>query len=176
MTHDFLAIGDTVTDAFIKLKDAQVHCNINKEHCEITMRFKDKIPYEDVFVIPAVGNSANASVAASRLGLKSALVTNIGDDAWGKECLTALKKERVATKFVCRNKGKKTNYHYVLWYDDDRTILIKHQVYEYVLPKIGEPKWIYFSSIGETAVDFHDVIADYLENHPNVKLAFQPGT
>ena len=78
--YDFLAIGDTVTDAFIELKDATVNCDINREHCTLTMRFADKIPYKDVHVIPAVGNSANASVSASRLGLESVLVSNIGDD------------------------------------------------------------------------------------------------
>jgi len=37
--HDFIAVGDIVTDAFIKLKDASVHCDVNKEHCTITMAF-----------------------------------------------------------------------------------------------------------------------------------------
>jgi len=75
--YDFLAIGDSTTDAFIKLKDASVHCNIDREKCEICLRFKDKIPYEEVYVVPAVGNSANASVAAARLGLQSALMMRL---------------------------------------------------------------------------------------------------
>jgi sugar/nucleoside kinase (ribokinase family) len=124
--YDFIAIGDTVTDAFIRLKDASVHCDIDREWCQICMRFKDKIPYESVTVVPAVGNSANASVAAARLGLKSGLVSNIGDDYFGKECLDAFTKEKVATEFIKVHKDQKTNYHYVLWYEDDRTILIKH--------------------------------------------------
>ena len=76
--HDFVAIGDIVTDAFIKLKDASVHCDINKEHCTITMAFGDKIPYESVEVVRAVGNSSNAVVSASRLGLNTALATHMG--------------------------------------------------------------------------------------------------
>ena len=32
---DFLAIGDIVVDAFIKLQDAHVHCNLDKEGCEL---------------------------------------------------------------------------------------------------------------------------------------------
>src|SRR6478672_11872931 len=123
MNHDFLGIGDTVTDAFIKLKEATVSCDVNRENCTISMKFGDKIPYEDVFVIPAVGNSANAAVSAARLGLQSALIANIGDDVFGKECLDALEAENVDTEFVKTNAGMKTNYHYVLWYEDDRTIL-----------------------------------------------------
>jgi len=174
--YDFIAIGDTVTDAFIRLKDAAVNCDINREKCQICMRFKDKIPYESVTVVPAVGNSANASVAASRLGLKSALVSNIGDDYFGKECLDALTKEKVATDFVKIHNEQKTNYHYVLWYEDDRTILIKHEEFEYSLPDIGSPRWVYFSSLGGNSLEFHKTVENYLYSHPDIKLAFQPGT
>ena len=174
--YDFVAIGDTVTDAFIRLKEASVHCNINRERCEICIRFADKIPYEDVWVVPAVGNSANASVASARLGLASALVTNIGGDYFGEECFQALKRENIATEFVKINHKKKTNYHYVLWYEDDRTILIKHEPYDYTLPELGDPKWVYLSSLGENSLDFHAELEKYLNEHKDIKLAFQPGT
>jgi ribokinase len=172
---DFLAIGDTVIDAFIRLKDAHVHCKIDTDACELCLRFGDKVPFESVTVVPAVGNAANAAVSASRLGLSSALLTNVGDDKDGEDCIAALKKDNVDTQFVKINKGIKTNYHYVLWYDVDRTILIKHEKYPYELPDIGEPKWIYFSSVSESAYPFHNTVADYLDAHPNIKLAFQPG-
>jgi len=174
--YDFVAIGDTVTDAFIKLKEASVHCDINTEKCVICMRFADKIPYEDVFVVPAVGNSANAAVSAARLGLRSALVSNLGDDYLGKECLDVFAAEGVGTEFIKTHQGRKTNYHYVLWYDADRTILIKHEQYPYEMPDIGEPKWIYLSSAGSNSRDFHRAVEKYLAAHPGVKLAFQPGT
>ncbi|MDQ5922296.1 MAG: ribokinase [Patescibacteria group bacterium] len=172
---DFLAIGDTVVDAFIRLKDAHVHCRLDTDSCELCVRFGDKVPYESVDVINAVGNAANAAVSASRLGLNSALVTNIGDDKEGQDCLESLKNDGVITDFVKVNKGIKTNYHYVLLYEVDRTILIKHEKYEYKLEDIGEPKWLYFSSVAESAYPFHDEVADYLDKHPNIKLAFQPG-
>ena len=70
---DFLAIGDVVVDAFIELQDAKVHCDINNDNCTISMRFGDKIPYKNLKVISGVGNSPNASVSASRLGLSSAV-------------------------------------------------------------------------------------------------------
>ncbi|MEK7541744.1 MAG: carbohydrate kinase family protein [Patescibacteria group bacterium] len=174
--YDFIAIGDTVTDAFIKLKEAEVHCDVNRERCMICMRFADKIPYEEVYVVPAVGNSANAAVSAARLGLKSALVSNLGDDYFGKECLDVFVQEHVGTEFTKSHKGIKTNYHYVLWYDADRTILVKHEEYPYELPDIGNPKWVYLSSLGGNSVEFHRVIEQYLVAHPNIQLAFQPGT
>lgn len=176
---DFLAIGDTVIDAFIKLTDAD-HPDIrgtpDHEDYKICLPYAEKIPYEEVYIVNAVGNAANAAVSASRLGLKSALVSNLGDDQNGKDCLASLKADGVNTDFVKINSGIKTNYHYVLWYKTERTILIKHEKYDYSLPDIGEPKWIYFSSVSKTAFPaFHDTLAEYLENHLGIKFAFQPG-
>lgn len=173
---DFLAIGDVVLDAFLRLKDAHVHCKIDTDACELCFRFGDKIPYESVTVVPAVGNSPNAAVSASRLGLEVALVTNIGDDEHGKECLESLKNEKVSTAYITTEKNKETNYHYVLWYDIDRTILIKHTEFAYKLPQLEEVGWIYLSSLAEHSLPYHSEIVEYLKNHPNTKLAFQPGT
>ena len=173
---DFVAVGDTTIDAFIRIKEASVNCDINKENCQICLDYGNKIPYESVAIVPAVGNSANAAVAAARLGLKSAFVGNVGDDLNGKDCVNAFKAENVSTKFIKIHKDKKTNYHYVLWYKDERTILIKHEEYDYELPHIGSPKWIYLSSLGENSLNFHQEIENYLKFHPETNLAFQPGT
>lgn len=175
-SFDIVAIGDIVTDAFIELKDAEVHCDINHEQCMLSMRFGDKIPYKDVVIAPAVGNSPNAAVAAARLGLKTALVTDVGDDEHGKEDIARLKKENVDTSFVSTHKEMKSNYHYVLRFNAERTILIKHEEYPYAFPDVGSPSWIYLSSVGENLVPYHTEIVKYLTAHPETRLAFQPGT
>ncbi len=177
--YDFVAIGDITTDAFIELseKDAQVVCDIEGRPCQLMMNFGDKLPYKEVVVVPAVGNSPNAAVSAHRLGLRSALVTNLGHDRNGKDCLDALRREGVSTEFVKVHERKLTNYHYVLRLGAERTILIKHEVYPYVLPDFKEPpRYLYFSSIGEEGIDFHFEIADYVKKHKETKLVFQPGT
>ena len=173
---DIVAIGDTATDTFIRLKDASVNCDINREHCLLSLRFGDKVPYEFVEIVRAVGNSANAAVAGARLGLKTALVGNIGDDDNGVECLAALRGSGVSADFISIQAGKHTNYHYVLWYEDERTILIKHESFAYTLPDIGSPQWMYLSSMGEEAVPLYDLIPAYIDAHPGTRLAFQPGT
>jgi ribokinase len=129
-----------------------------------------------------VGNSPNAAVAAARLGLRSAVMTNIGNDKHGQDCLKVLGNEKINTDFVKKEKGKITNYHYVLWYDVDRTILIKHESFDRELLKTkitkkrNIPSWIYLSSLGENSLPFHGEISEYLKQHPEIKLAFQPGT
>ena len=177
--YDFVSIGDITIDAFIQLsqKDASVIKDEKTGRKILQMNFGDKLPFEDVTVVNAVGNSPNAAVSAHRLGLRSALATNLGNDRNGKDCLHQLRQEGVDTDFVKIHEGKLTNYHYVLRYGAERTILIKHEEYPYSLPHFDTPpKFFYFSSIGENGVEFHHEIAEYLKEHPETKLAFQPGT
>ena len=179
-TFNFISLGDIVTDAFITLKEneAEVVCDpTTGKACKICMNFGDKIPYDSVTVIPAVGNSPNAAVCAQRLGLKSAVITNIGDDNDGKEALRALEKNGVSTGFVTTHNNKKTNYHFVLRLGAERTILIKHEDYPYTLPdNLENPDWFYLSSLGENSLPFHETILKFLDQNPKVRLAFQPGT
>ncbi len=175
--YDFAAIGDITTDAFILLKDAEVHCSIDNTKCELCVRFGDKIPYERVDIIRAVGNSANASVSAARLGLTSAFVGNVGSDQNGAECIETLKGNGVHTEFVTVEQGKETNYHYVLRFGAERTILVKHHDYEYKVPSFpSAPRYLYLSSLGEHSLPFHVEIASFVKAHPETKLVFQPGT
>lgn len=174
---DFFAVGDIVTDAFIRLKDARVHCNINDTECEICMRWGDKIPYEFHQIVPAVGNAANAAVAAARLGVSSALRAYVGKDAYGAQCLEVLAREGISTEHMVTQTGKMTNYHYVLWYESQRTILVKHESFDYSVPTLPEPPtWLYLSSLGENSEPYHEQWMAYVDKYPNIKLAFQPGT
>ncbi|MBI3634142.1 MAG: carbohydrate kinase family protein [Candidatus Yonathbacteria bacterium] len=176
---DFVAIGDTVVDAFIRLKDAHIDedHNLKTNDTELCMAFGTKIPYDFVKVVYAVGNSANAAVSASRLGLKSALISNLGKDDDGEKCMQSLSKDGVDTRYMHSYEGMKTNYHYVLWFGDERTILIKHEDFPYTLPLTTPgPRWLYLSSLNDKSLPFHHEITEYLATHPETKLAFQPGT
>ncbi|MCD8508328.1 MAG: carbohydrate kinase family protein [Candidatus Pacebacteria bacterium] len=176
---DFLAIGDTVVDAFIELQDAEVHCDIDSAACKISMTWGDKIPYRDVHVVYAVGNSPNASVSAARLGLSSGIMTHLGTDQDGDDSVAALERDGVLTEYITRDPDHKTNYHYVLSFNAERTILIKHEKFTYDLARqvAGKklPKWIYFSSVGEHGLPYHHDIVQWVTDN-NIKMAFQPGT
>ena len=174
---DVLAIGDLVVDDFIRLKDAEATCDLDQENCKLSVRFGDKVPYEFHEIIYAVGNSANAAVSAARLGLKSALSGVVGNDDYGKKCLEALAGNNVSLDYVETDPKLTTNYHYVLWYGPERTILVNHAPFERHFSKDTlPPKWIYLSSLGENTEGYHHEIAEWVKAHPETKLAFQPGT
>jgi len=172
---DFIAIGDTTTDAFIRISQASVYDDPKKGE-QICLDNGSKIPYDELHVIPAVGNSPNAAVSAARLGLNSGLITDYGDDDFGKKCTERLVSEGISEDYIKIHKGKISNYHFVLWHKAERTILIKHEEYPYEFPDVGSPKWMYFSSVGENSIPYHHEIAAYLKAHPDIKFAFQPGT
>lgn len=176
---DFIAIGDTTVDEFVRLKEneARIHCDANNEACTISMKWGDKIPYDFAVLVPGVGNAANAAVAAARLGLSSGFVSNVGKDHYGDQILAMFAHEGVDTKYIQVHTTIPTNHHYVLWYGAERTILIRHEAYPYALPEdFAAPKWIYLSSTGERSEAFHIELASWLAEHPETKLAFQPGT
>lgn len=176
---DVLSVGDIVTDAFIKLLDNEAQTYQNEYGEWLAMPFATKLPYDYVDVVKAVGNASNAAVAFARLGMNSGFVTNVGGDQEGRDMIVALHKSGVDTRFVRINPDKKSNYHYVLRYGAERTILIKHEEYDYHWPHLRPaetPRWLYFSSISEHALPYHDQVSDWLDENPDVKLAFQPGT
>ncbi|HSX47441.1 MAG TPA: carbohydrate kinase family protein [Patescibacteria group bacterium] len=176
---EVISVGDIVTDAFIRLLDDEAQTYENDQGKWLAMQFGTKIPYDHVEIIEAVGNAANASVCFARLGLNSALVSNVGGDSHGRDMINTLHKNHVDNRFVRIHPDKKSNYHYVLWYKEERTILIHHENYDYHWPHFTPneiPNWLYFSSVSEHAIEYHDQIADWLEKNSDVKLAFQPGT
>ncbi|HEV2403491.1 MAG TPA: carbohydrate kinase family protein [Candidatus Saccharimonadales bacterium] len=177
---EIMSVGDVVTDCFIRLleDEAKTYQDENGQRW-LAMQYGTKLPFDHAEVIEGVGNAGNAAVSSARLGLKTAFATNVGGDQQGRDIIGALHKNGVDTRFVRVNPGNKSNYHYVLWYKEERTILIKHEEYEYHWPHLRPsemPRWLYFSSVSEHAIDFHDQVSDWLDEHPDVKLAFQPGT
>lgn len=174
----FLAIGDPVVDDFIELEDARVTCDVNDANCTISMRWGDKIPFKQVITVAGVGNSANAAVSARRLGLSSALLGIVGGDRLGKDILAVYKKEGLDRSYIEVQKNKPTNHHYVLSFESERTILVKHEAYTYRFPKkLPVPKTLYLSSLADSVgKEYYDQMADFLDAHPEVFLAFQPGT
>lgn len=177
---DIISIGDVVTDDFIELeKDEAWTYEDEHDRKVLAMEFATKLPFKGRQVIDAVGNASNAAVAFTRLGLATGFVANVGDDQYGRDIITALHDRGVDTRFVKVNRNMASNYHFVLRYNSERTILVKHEDYDYVWPQLegkDVPSWAYFSSISEKAMPYHDQVSDWLDKNPDVKLAFQPGT
>ena len=140
-----LAIGDIFTDAFIRLRDDSARIDIDEDGTKrLSLPYGSKPAYDHVDIVKSVGPSPNAAVSMSRLGIDTQLMAWIGDDQPGKEALDHLAEERVGTDNMVTQAGTKTSYWYVLWYQSDRTMLVKSEPYAYEwTDPIDEPEWIY---------------------------------
>lgn len=173
-----LAIGDIVTDAFIKLKDDEAKVETDEQgNKHLVLPFGTKPPYDHVDIVQAVGPSPNASVAFSRLGAHSGLMAYMGDDIPGKDMLAYLGEQNVDTSTISVAEGMKSNYWYVLRYGAERTILVKNEQYDYKWQEPAQvPDWIYLSALDGASWELHMELLGYLRKHPDTKLVFQPGT
>lgn len=174
MKHDLISIGDTTLDTFIKIDDAVVQCDLKKEACLLCLSYADKIaigrPEQSTG-----GNAANNAVGSARLGLKTALYSTLGDDETGRNIKKLIAKEGVATTYLSHQRGAETNRSFILDYQAERTILVYHAKRAYHLPKFGDAKWVYLTSMGQGHLDIHQAVLAWLEKR-STKVAFNPGT
>ncbi len=173
-----LAIGDIFTDVFIQLRQDQARIDTDDDgNKRLSMAFGPKLPYESADVIQAVGPSPNAAVAVSRLGIKASLMAFLGDDRSGQDSLKYLKNEQINTDLISVEKEIASNCYYVLRYDADRTILVKNETFNYTWQHpAAAPDWIYLALLSSESWQLHLDLLAYLDEYPDVKLAFQPGT
>ncbi len=173
-----LAIGDIVTDAFIKLKEDEAQVDEDEHgNKHLILPFGTKPPYDHVDIVQAVGPSPNAAVSFARLGADSGLMAYMGDDMPGKDMLAYLDGEHVDTSTISVTEGMKSNYWYVLRHGAERTILVKQEAYTYTWQEPKRvPDWIYLSALDGSSWELHLQLLEYLQAHPDTKLVFQPGT
>jgi sugar/nucleoside kinase (ribokinase family) len=176
---DVLTLGDATTDIFIRLSGA--HVRIREEDGErwIDLPFGGKVPFDYALTVDAGGNAANAAVGMARLGLSVAIAAHAGSDQAGRDMQRALDREGVDTHLVRFDPGRPSNRNFVLWYAEDRTIFVHHEIYDYHWHDLSPreiPRWVYLSSVGSDATEYYDQIVGWLDRHPAVQFAFQPGT
>jgi ribokinase len=172
---DIISLGDTTTDVFLEIEDAEVFCENRKKDCLLCFNYADKIAASGVTEVDAVGNAANNAVGSSRLGLKTGIWTILGNDMNGQQALDAFRSEKVATDFIETDKIKGTNYSVVLNFHAERTILVYHNDRRYVFPELPPAKWVYLTSMGHGWETISEGLAGYLKK-TGAKLAFNPGT
>lgn len=174
---DLISIGDTVVDTIIPLEKAEITEKNGVK--QLLMPYGVKIPVAQS-TSTVGGNAANAAVGASRLGLKTAIYTNVGnkdEDEADSRILAKFKKEKVDTRYVSETNNLPSNHNIVLTFEGERTILIHHQPWKFNLPDLDRSKWIYLTSLSPSYTESNliEQIINYIER-TRVKLVYQPGT
>jgi sugar/nucleoside kinase (ribokinase family) len=173
---ELIAIGESLRDVFYMIDQATVSCAIDKTRCLLCLDFAEKIPVKHVVKTPAAGNSANAAVGASRLGIRSALVTWVGNDPAGDAIRQALDTDGVDCRYVRVNKTVPTSEATILNYKSERTQLVYFQPRTYAIPKLLRTTCIYYSALGVKHHECDNALLKELKRHDGVFFTFQPGT
>ena len=172
---NIITIGDSTLDTFLIIDDATLQCDLLKEHCRLCLNYADKVPITHA-TQSIGGDAANVAVGCKKLGLKTAAVSELGDDVNGKVIKDGLKKAGVDTSMVKTLKNKETRYSVVLNYKAERTILSYHVERDYLLPTLPTTDWIYYTSLGANFEKLQDQLVKHLTKHPQTKLAINPGS
>jgi ribokinase len=177
--YEVLCVGDAATDIVIRLSDAHIRTRDDKDGHWLDLPYGGKVPFDDAHTLEAGGNAANAAVGLSRLGVPTGLASHVGNDVVGHAMQAALNGEGVDTHLVRFDPVHPSNRNFVLWYHQDRTILVHHESYDYHWPHLSPrevPAWVYLSSVGSDGIGYCHQIVKWLEDEPEVRLVFQPGT
>ena len=173
---NLITIGDAVIDTHVFIDDATLDCDYNHENCLLCLNYASKIPVTDSAQTLG-GNAANVAIGAARLGMTSAILTSVGDDANGQMIQDELEKQGVNTDLLSLDKKIKTRYSIVLNFKKERTILSYHQKRTYDLPEnLPEADWIYYTSLSEGYETLQENLLDFLNKHKTARFAYNPGS
>ncbi|MBI2989988.1 MAG: carbohydrate kinase family protein [Candidatus Magasanikbacteria bacterium] len=172
---DLITIGDATFDTFIVLDEKESSCELRKEKKMLCLNYADKTPIIHS-VQSAGGNATNVAVGAKKLGLSSAILTELGDDITGHIIRHELEDAGVDTSLIKVLKGKETRYSVVLNYKSERTVLSYYAKRNYSFPHLPQAKWLYYTSLGKSFAALQKKLISHLKKHPSLRLAANPGS
>jgi sugar/nucleoside kinase (ribokinase family) len=173
---DIITIGDSTFDTFLVLEERTASCDIQKKERKLCLNYAEKICIEHT-AQSVGGNAANVAVGCRLLGLKSSIITELGDDLSGHMIIQELERAKVNTDFAKISKNRATRYAIVLNYQAERTVLSSHTKRKYSFPiHIPKTKWIYYTSLGASFERLQDKLVLYLKKHSETNLAINPGS
>lgn len=173
---DLLVIGDSAIDYYMKLaKTDDINEGSDGDGPEVCFYHGSKIPVDELQSFIA-GNSVNVSVGCTKLGLKTTIYTEIGNDNNAERIIRELRDVGVNTTYCIKNDGVETDVHTIIVFGGERTIFTYHGKRNYRVQNWDKPKFIYLTSLGEGFQKFQKEIIEYIKANPGIGVAFNPGT
>ncbi|MFA6105686.1 MAG: carbohydrate kinase family protein [Patescibacteria group bacterium] len=175
--YQLIAIGDPIIDTHVRIDDSSAECRIIPHgNIKLCFDYGSKVPIIDSFQSLG-GNAPNVCVGATKLGLKTAVLSTVGKDVSGQIAIRELARYGVDTSLITIDPTAKTRYSIVLNYLKERTILSYSNKKNYAWPTPApETEWIYYTGLGDGFETMHKHLMKYLTLHPTVRLAFNPGS
>lgn len=172
---DVLAVGDAIIDAFLSIHDADLHCHVDEKKRELCIPYGEKVLLDNCNFLLG-GNACNVSVGLSRLGHKTGLCAEIGDDELSEKILHGLAKEHIDQSFLTKTPGAASSFAVGITFQGERTLFVEHVIrrHDFHLPSTPV-QWVYLSSMGKEWKQAYEKTLVFVRAE-KAKLAFNPGT
>jgi ribokinase len=159
--YDLITVGSATLDIVAKSKDFMIkEVDGDTVMCE---RFGEKMDIEVLKFITG-GGATNVGVGASRLGLKTAVVCEVGKDFAGQAVIEDLRKEHVATEFVVAERLEETAVSILLACGDGGRTALTHRGAAYQLEsrdipwqQLANTRWLHIGSLGSDKRVLYDL-------------------
>ena len=172
---DLITIGDATFDTFVIIDDNCKQCRVDVKRNQLCINYADKVCVKHIDQSVG-GNAANVAAGVQKLGLQTAIVTELGDDINGFAIAHDLEKAGVNCDNMVMHKKKETRFSIVLNYRAERTILSYHADRKYTFKALPKTDWVYYTSMGSSFAGYQKKLMSYLKKHPSIKLAANPGS
>jgi ribokinase len=174
-SYDVICIGDAKLDTFLKINDTEGKFRYDESTNEICFKHGEKIPVENTH-ISVGGNAANVAIGLARLGIKSTIAAEIGDDEFSLKIINAFAREHIDRGFIKQNRGTDSSFSVAISYKNDRTLFSEHFKREHNFSyDHATAKWLYLTSLGEEWTGAYQKAVNYA-SEKHAQIAFNPGT
>ncbi|MBI5045485.1 MAG: carbohydrate kinase family protein [Candidatus Niyogibacteria bacterium] len=175
--YDVVTVGSATRDVLIKSKDFRALKDARfKTGRALAVSLGSKIKIDDIYFLTG-GAGTNTAVTFARQGFKTACVVRVGKDAAGDAVIFGLKKEKINTDFVEKDKKTPTAYSVILEPKEGERTILAYRGANATLSAAGLGKiqahWIYLSSLSGDLNILKDAIA--AKKKYGVHLAWNPG-
>jgi ribokinase len=175
--YDVICVGDAKIDAFLVLTDKNGggKCRLDENTNELCFKHGEKIPVDKTY-FSVGGNAANVAVRLARLGIKSTIAAEIGDDEFSLKIINALANEGIDRGFIKQDQERESSFSVAITYRDDRTLFSEHidRAHDFNYEH-ADSKWIYLTSLGKEWINPYQKAINYTLD-TQAQLAFNPGT
>ena len=181
--YDIVVVGSATEDVFMNIGQTHILRWEDKQasYDFLALDYGAKIPVDDL-MIDTGGGATNTATTFARMGMKTAALCRIGQDAPGDEIVKRLQGENVDTSLFIRTDQHQTGFSVIITgFTGDRTILVHRgaatELREDEIPWdiLASAKWLYVGSMAGVAATLFSKLTIFGDEH-GVKMAINPGS
>jgi len=173
--YEVITVGEATVDAFMRIKSWKGKGESDDDNHAFCIKLGEKIDV-DKYVFSMGGNATNVAVGLSRLGIKTGLCTEIGDDEFSIIIRNSLAKEQVERLLVKQRTNSPSSFSVIMNFKDDRTVFVEdvEREHDFDFADVTAP-FVYLTSLGREWKKAYHTTLDFVEEHKST-LAFNPGS